>query len=214
MKAEHGTTPVLVVLINNETDWRRVVDEGWYRIPLRYAPRPVAASYLAFYQSRAFGSDAFRVRYYAPVLRYRILTRVELLPLEPNHPRAHERYYHITLGAVQELERSIPSRRLRRITFIPTTLHRLHEAHEINDLWLGDDVEDLVGDLFQDAAVKATRRLKLGESAWSYGAGAGTKRTPALSLSAGAEGSETRPDGVLSSHIEAKECPSKACARN
>ena len=214
MKTEHGTTPVQVVLINNEPDWRRVVDEGWYRIPLRHAPRPVAASYLAFYQSRAFGNDAFRVRYYAPVLRYRILTRVELLPTEPTHPRAHERYYHITLGPVQELEPPIPSRRLRRITFIPTTLRQLHEAREINDLWLGDDVEDLVGELFQDAAVKATRRLKLGEAAQSYCAAAGPKTTPALIDSAGVGGSETRPNGVLSSHIEAKEWPSKACARN
>jgi hypothetical protein len=213
MKAEHGATPVLVVLINNETDWRRVGDEGWYRIPLRHAPRPVAASYLAFYQSRAFGPDAFRVRYYAPVLRYRILTRVELLPLEPNHPRAQERYYHIALGPVQELEAPIPSRRLRRITFIPTTLRRLHEAHEINDLWLGDNVEDLVSELFQDAAVKATRRLKLGEAAKSYGVDAKPNKTPALNDSAGVGGSETRPDGVLSSHIEAKDCLSKACAR-
>jgi hypothetical protein len=174
MKPEHGTTPVLVVLINNERDWRSVVDEGWYRIPLRRAPRPVATSYLAFYQTRAFGIDAYRVRYYAPVLRYRILTRVELLPLEPNHPRAHERYYYIALGPLRELERPIPSRRLRRITFIPTTLRRLHEAHEINDLWMGDDAEDLVKELFRDAAVKATRRLKLGEATHSYGVGAGT----------------------------------------
>ena len=46
---------VLVVLVNNLADWRRVVEEGWYRIPLRSAPQPVAASYLAFYQSRVFG---------------------------------------------------------------------------------------------------------------------------------------------------------------
>ena len=213
MKAEHGTTPVLVVLINNETDWRRVVEEGWYRIPLRHAPRPVAASYLAFYQSRVFGSDAFRMRYYAPVLRYQLMTRAELLPLEPGHPRAHERYYRIALGPVRELEHPIPSRRLRRITFIPTTLRRLQEANEINDLWLGDDAEDLVQEFFQGAGIKAARRLELGEERQGYGAVVFRKTTPALSGSAGAAGSETRPVGVLSSHIEARGCTSKARAR-
>jgi len=36
---------------------------------------------------------------------------------------------------VQELARPIPSRRLRRITFIPTTLSTLLRANEVCDLW-------------------------------------------------------------------------------
>jgi len=110
--------PVLVVLVNNLADWQRVVEEGWYRIPLKHAPQPVAASYLAFYQSRAFGADAFRVRFYAPVQRYELTTRRALLPEEPDHPRAAERYYRIEVGPLHELEHPIPSRRLRRIVFI------------------------------------------------------------------------------------------------
>ncbi len=162
--------PTLVVLVNNPADWRRVVDEGWYRVPLKHAPRPVAASFLAFYQSRAFGADAFRIRYYAAVRRYRIMTRREILPEEPNHPRAVERYYRIELDSLQELEHPVPSRRLRRITFIPTTLRRLQKADEINDLWLGDDVDDLVWELFRDAGLKAERRLEIGEGRRQYAA--------------------------------------------
>lgn len=162
--------PTLVVLANNLADWRRVVDEGWYRVPLKHAPRPVAASFLAFYQSRAFGADAFRIRYYAAVRRYRIMTRREILPEEPDHPRAAERYYRIELDSLQELEHPVHSRRLRRITFIPTTLRRLQEADEINDLWLGDDAEDLVWELFRDAGLKAERRLEIGEGRRQYAA--------------------------------------------
>jgi hypothetical protein len=164
-----GSDPqVLVVLVNNQDDWLRVVEEHWYRIPLRTAPQPVAASYLAFYQTRVFGADAFRIRYYAPVLRYQRLTRRELLPLEADHPRASQQYYRIELGALQELARPVPSRRLRRITFIPTTLRRLNEADEINDLWMADDVEDLLWDLFRDAGIKAERRLEIGEGRERY----------------------------------------------
>lgn len=160
--------PVLVVLVNNLADWRRVTDEGWYRIPLKHAPRPVAASFLAFYQSRVFGDDAFRIRFYAPVRRYQLLTRRELLPDQATHPRAHEQYYRVEVGWLIELAYPVPSRRLRRITFIPTTLRRLTEADEINDLWLDDDVEDMLWALFRDAGLKAERRLEIGEGAHRY----------------------------------------------
>src|SRR5580765_7691007 len=98
------TAPVLVVLVNNQADWQRVMVEGWYRIPFKHAPQPVAASYLAFYQSRVFGADAFRVRFYAPVQRYELTTRRALLPEEMDHPRADERYYRIDVGPLRELE--------------------------------------------------------------------------------------------------------------
>jgi hypothetical protein len=160
--------PVLVVLVNNRDDWRRVVDEQWYRIPLRRAPRPVAASFLAFYHSRVFGADAFHIRYYAAVHAYRILTRRELLPAEPAHPRAAQRYYRVELGPLQALAYPIPSRKLRRITFIPTTFGRMEDADEINDLWLHDDAEDMLWELFPHAALKAERRLEIGESRMPY----------------------------------------------
>ncbi len=198
---EAGSTPVLVVLINNQDDWRRVVQEGWYRIPLRRAPRPVAAAYLAFYQTRVFGADAFHVRYYARALRYQIRTRAEILPGEPAHPHAHELYYRIALGPMQELERPIPSRRLRRITFIPTTLGQLHEAAEINDLWRGEAADGVVQELFYGASVKARRHLEIGERGRHYTTA--LKTTPALRRSAGAAGFETRLAGVLSPRIEA-----------
>lgn len=155
--------PALVVIVNNQADWRRVVDEGWYRIPVRRAPRPVAAAYLAFYQTRIFGDDAYRIRYVAPVRRYQVMARRELLPDQREHPRASERYYRIDVGALEELAEPVRSRRLRRISFIPTTLRRLMEADEINELWLGDD-DSVLWNLFPSAALKAERRLTLGEA--------------------------------------------------
>ena len=167
MSAAAHDAPVLVVLVNNRVDWQRVVDEHWYRIPLKHAPLPAAASFLAFYQSRVFGDDAYRIRFYAAVERYHLVTRRELLPDEPDHPRAGERYYRVELAPVQELGAPIRSRRLRRITFIPTTLGRLWAAEEINDLWLGDGVEELLWELFRDAGIKAERSLRIGEGqAW------------------------------------------------
>ncbi len=166
--SETEDAPVLVVLVNNLSDWRHIVEDGWYRIPLKTAPHPVAATYLAFYQSRVFGANAFHIRYYAPVRRYQTVTRRDLLPDQPDHPRAKERYYRVELGPLIELPDRIPSRRLRRITFIPTTLQRLLAADEINDLWLDDDVEEMLWSLFRDAGLKAKRRLEIGEGKQRY----------------------------------------------
>ncbi|HEY0737675.1 MAG TPA: hypothetical protein VGD69_22345 [Herpetosiphonaceae bacterium] len=155
--------PVLVVVVNNRRDWQRVVNEGWYRIPLKHAPQPVAAEALAFYLTRPFGADAWQVVWYAPTRRYQLVTRRELLPAEPDHPRAGARYYRIALGSPRRLERPIPSRRLRRVTFIPTTFGRLLTAADVADLWQIDDVTPMLWTQFHDAAIKATARLNLEE---------------------------------------------------
>ncbi len=159
---------VLVVVVNNQCDWQRVVDAGWYRIPLKHAPQPIAADYLAFYWTSAFGADRWQVRYYAPVLRYQLVFRRDLLPDEPAHPRAKERYYRIEVGPLQQLAAPLFSRRLRRITFIPTTLERLCTAADLVELWQCDDAGDLLWTEFPDVALKATARLALEERRSGY----------------------------------------------
>lgn len=133
---------VLVVVINNPRDFEMARDEGWYRIPVKRAPRQVGADYLAFYLTRALGPERWTIPYLSPVLRYRLVRRRDLLPEEPDHPHADDFYYKVELGPMRRLPRPIPSRRFRRVTFIPTTLERLLDAQEINDLWLGSDVQE------------------------------------------------------------------------
>ena len=127
---------VLVVLANNLADWQRVRDEHWYRVPLSRAPERIAAQYLAFYHTRVFGPLRWSIHYYARIERFLVLPRHELLPAETDHPRADELYYKVELGPLRQIPRPIPSRRLRRLTFIMTTLSRLLTAGEINDLWM------------------------------------------------------------------------------
>jgi len=158
----------LVVLINNRRDWQRVLDDGWYRIPLKHAPTPLAADFLAFYFTKAFGKQAHQVCYYAPVLRYRTTTRRELLPDEADHPRANERYVRIDMGPVAALPRPIPSKSLRRVTFIGTTWERLCTADDVAELWQNDDVAPVLWDAFPDAIRKASQRLELEERRGMY----------------------------------------------
>ena len=134
---------VLVAVINNQRDLDIAHERGWYRIPVKRAPRRVGADYLAFYLTGAFPEDQrHQVSYYAPIRAYRLATRAALLPDEADHPRAQDSYFKIEIGPLQQLARPIVSRKLRRVTFIPTTLARLLNANEINDLWDGGSLQD------------------------------------------------------------------------
>jgi hypothetical protein len=129
---------VLVAVMNNSRDLEIARTQYWYRIPVKRAPARVGADYLAFYFTGAFPpQQRHRVVYYAPIHAYRLATRAELLPDEPDHPRARERYFQLEIGELRELACPIVSLRLRRVTFIATTLDRLLRAQEINELWLG-----------------------------------------------------------------------------
>jgi hypothetical protein len=137
IQANDADSTALVVVVNQPPDLHRALDLGWYRIPLDRAPNRVAAEYLAFYQTGAFPpEERFVVRWIAPVRGYVLTTRRELIPDEPEHSRAEAQYYKVLLGNPVSLPHAILSRRLRRITFIPTTLGRLCHADEINDLWI------------------------------------------------------------------------------
>jgi len=162
-------TPVLVVVLNDAADLSRARDLGWYRIPLAHAPRRVAADYLAFYQTAAFPpGERWSVRWLAPVRGYGTAARRELIPTEPDHPRADARYHRIDLGALEPLPRPIPSRRLRRITFIPTTLARLLDADEINDLWIKSSAQERLWAALKQADIEAERQYPLREDLPQY----------------------------------------------
>lgn len=164
-----GDSPVLVVVLNDEADLGRVRQAGWYRIPLARAPRRVAADYLAFYQTAAFPPEQrWSVRWLAPVRGYRIASRRELIPDEPDHPRADQRYYKVTLGALEPLPRPVPSRRLRRITFIPTTLERLMQAEEINDLWIKSSAQERLWAALKQADLEIERQYPLHDELPQY----------------------------------------------
>jgi hypothetical protein len=108
---------------------------GWYRIPLRFAPKVVNVDYLAFYQTAAFGEDyRWQIRFFASVRGNELTTRAELFRDQPDHPRANEEYYKIQLGPIQELARPIMADKWKRITFLYTTGELFACARTGNDL--------------------------------------------------------------------------------
>lgn len=149
------TALILVAVMNNPRDLEIARLLGWYRIPLRSAPKVVAVDYLAFYQTGAFELDKWCIQYVAPVRGHELTTRGELLRDETEHPRSHEEYYKLQIGSLVELPRPIPARTWRRITFFYTTGEYLLKAESINDLVVRDDERQLLWQALRERACQA-----------------------------------------------------------
>jgi hypothetical protein len=163
----HSSDRVLVAIMNRPRDFRIARDEGWYRIPLRHAPDSTTeAAVLAFYFTRAFGDEKWSIRWYAPIRGHELVSRRQLLPLEPQHPRADRRYYKMQLGPLMELEQPILSFRWRRVTFIETSWDRFTAAEEINDLYASG--ADGIYVTLKEAGLNPEREFLIREHGRSY----------------------------------------------
>lgn len=108
---------------------------GWYRIPLRHAPKVLSVDYLAFYQTGAFGEEhRWRIECCAQVRGHELVTRAELFHDEPDHPRAKEEYFKLALGPVQMLPKPILAESWKRLTFLYSTGELLTSARIVGDL--------------------------------------------------------------------------------
>src|SRR5512138_2786450 len=125
---------VLVCLLPTPRDLEIARLLGWYRIPLRTAPKVVTVDYLAFYQPASFGERGGQIEFIAPVHGHELTTRGELLKDEADHPRAREEYYKIQVGALEKLARPIKAEKWKRLTFLYTTGEYLLKAKTLNDL--------------------------------------------------------------------------------
>ena len=65
---------------------------------------------------------------------HELTARLELLRDDPDHPRAHEEYYKIQIGALEKLPQPIKTEKWRRITLLYTTGEYLLKARTVNDL--------------------------------------------------------------------------------
>lgn len=153
-----STALILVALIPKPRDMEIARLLGWYRIPLRSAPKVVNVDYLAFYQDSAFGADhRWRIETIAPVRGQELTTRGELLRDEPNHPRAHEEYYKIQLGPLETLPQPIQAGNWKRVTFLYTTGELLRSAKTMRDLVVRSEERDILWRSLRERALKGSQ---------------------------------------------------------
>jgi hypothetical protein len=149
------TALILVAILPEPRDLEIARLLGWYRIPLRFAPKVVDVDYLAFYQTAAFGeNDRWQINYFASVRGHELATRAELLRDELEHPRAREEYYKIQIGPLEKLPGSILAGKWRRITFLYTTGENLRSADTVNDLVVRSEQREILWQSLRDRALQ------------------------------------------------------------
>ncbi|MBA3871896.1 MAG: hypothetical protein H0X30_22335 [Anaerolineae bacterium] len=152
---------VLVGVINRKRDLETVLGEKWYRIPQNQMKRGVNAEYIAFFLSKAFGERNGGIHYFADRKGVELLYRRDLLPQEPNHPRANEAYYKIQLGTIYPKVPPVLNTSRRTLSFIYTTWDRFVNASKISDLYSKEDY-------FVDRIYHALRNVGVSaERSWS-----------------------------------------------
>ncbi len=135
---------VLVCLIPNPRDLEIARVLGWYRIPLKHAPKVIYTDCLAFYQPASFGKEhQWKIEYCATMHGVELTKRRELLKEEKFHPRAEDEYFKISLGALVKLEKPIVANKWKRITFFYTTGEQILNARTVSDLIIGQEKRGL-----------------------------------------------------------------------
>jgi len=128
---------ILVAVMPEPRDMEIARLLGWYRIRFKSAPKVLEVDALAFYQTQAFGEEhGGRIKHYAPLRGHELVTRAELFRDEPDHPRAHEEYFKLSLGTLQTLPQPIVADKWKRMTFLYTTGALMATAHTLQDLVL------------------------------------------------------------------------------
>ena len=145
---------VLVGVLRNKRDLNVLLTKNWYRIPVAHAPTR-QFNYLALYQPALFGLQGKCIRYYARVLNYQTKRRTDLLPDEPNHPRAHDYYLRVRVGKVKKLSRPIRNIIPRRVSFGFTALNHLLKSKSVLQLYNVAPTERIMEDGMRRAGIKA-----------------------------------------------------------
>lgn len=162
--------PALVGIVPRKNLWPIIQKQRWYHIPVNSAPRnALQIEHMSFYFPSVFGKKfEHQVNYYAPVIKIDTVKRSQLFPDETEHHRKDSDYYQFHLGDIKELPHPIPSRRWRRIVHIPTTLHKLFTAREINDLYHTSPLEEKMYNALKRRQISPERQMYVYVNSQTY----------------------------------------------
>lgn len=130
---------VLVGVIKARRDLIFARDAGWYRIPYHQMPDGIEAEWVAFFLSGAvFRQQRSTIAYYGQRGGVELAHRRDLIPTEPDHPRADHRYYRVSIRDWQPKLPPIRNTTGHAFSFIHTTWDRFEAAAHLADLYRDD----------------------------------------------------------------------------
>ena len=164
-QAFQNCNDVLVAIMKDKTDFVKLHNELWYRIPISSAPSNIKsgdAKILAFYQTSIFKEDKWQIKWYGRIKKQTEVTRQNLFPTESlKSKKAHVKYYKLELESLHALPKPIPCRLQRKINFIQTTLTKFMSAIEINYLFNDSPLEDMFFDALNKECIPNERQYEV-----------------------------------------------------
>lgn len=148
----------LIAILKEKSDLAILQDQGWYRIPVISAPKRWPPLWIAFYQQKIFGDNAYCIRYFGQVKDITRARRREIFPNELPSQKSNKEYYLLHLAKLEERAVPIPSYRPRRLVFIPTTWAKFERAEQINDLFDDSPLEDQLWNELKRLTIDAERQ--------------------------------------------------------
>jgi hypothetical protein len=160
---ENALILVAVMPSPKDMEFARVL--GWYRIPLRMAPKIIDVDYLVFYQTGKFPQGHRSIiETYAEVKGFELTTRAELIRNEPEHPKSGEEYYKIYLGRMGNIHPPVVTENWKRITFFYSIGQLVNNARIVNDLVVGSDDREILWKTIREKSQKKYSETEKGFS--------------------------------------------------
>lgn len=158
-KTKYCPSNTIVCWLKQKSDLSLLLLEGWYRIPVSTKLENLFnVKYLGFYQPHIFGKYGGLISHYAQIDRIEVKKRIELFPKNTRHPKANDDYYKIYVKDINVLKNPLRCTRKRKNYFINTTLEKLLNAEEFNDIFNESPLEDIVWNGMKEHNISAERQ--------------------------------------------------------
>ncbi len=160
-KAINKENDGLIAILKEISDLAILKNEGWYRIPVKSTPNRWPPEWMAFYQPKIFGDDAYQIKYYGNVQDIRRVKRFDLFPNEISSIKAEQQYFQVFIDELLERPTPIYSVRQRRLVFIPTTWQKFLNAAILNDLFDDSPLEEKLWLELKNRNIDAERQWRV-----------------------------------------------------
>ena len=123
---------ILISVINNENDVDLLLNESWYRIPVRFCPVQ-SFKFIAFYETKRCRNGG-KINYFAEIKSTEDRIRHDFMGLS-GQKKDYELYRIFHLNDIKKLNTPISNNNKMRVTFILTTMHKFKSARDLMDIF-------------------------------------------------------------------------------
>jgi len=166
---DYKRTDTIICWLKQKRDLSLLLLEGWYRIPVKTKLENLfKVKFLGFYQPISFGKYGGYITHYGTIEKIQKKRRIELFPKDEKHPKRNDDYFKIFLKDINVIKNPLRCKRKRANYFINSTLEKLLNAKEFNDIFNDSYLEEVLWSEIKKNNIVAERQLFVGSGINTY----------------------------------------------